>query len=54
MCSSDLDGDGKGDILWRHTSGATAIWFMNGAALTGGPLIATVDPGWTIQRGGMN
>jgi PASTA domain len=25
---SDFDGDGRSDILWRHTSGTVAIWYM--------------------------
>ena len=28
--TGDFNGDGKADILWRDTSGDTAIWFMNG------------------------
>ena len=28
--TGDFNGDGKGDILWRDTSGDTLIWFMNG------------------------
>jgi hypothetical protein len=32
------DGDGNGDILWRDTSGDSAIWFMNGAQAQCGPV----------------
>jgi FG-GAP-like repeat len=28
----DFNGDGKADILWRHTGGTTVEWLMNGAA----------------------
>jgi len=31
ICAHDFNGDGKSDILWRHTGGATAIWLMDGA-----------------------
>jgi hypothetical protein len=43
-----FNGDGKGDILWRDTSGNTAIWFMNGVTPTGASLGA-VSTDWTIQ-----
>jgi hypothetical protein len=26
----DYDGDGMSDILWRHDSGQTYVWEMNG------------------------
>jgi uncharacterized repeat protein (TIGR01451 family) len=46
----DFDGSGNGDILWRHTSGLTAIWLMNA---TGTGLVATstygVGTDWSIQ-----
>ena len=29
----DLDGDGKADLVWRHTNGNAAVWFLNGAAV---------------------
>ena len=28
---ADLDGDGKADILWRHSTGIVSIWLMDGA-----------------------
>src|SRR5204863_4146071 len=28
--SSDLDGDGRSDILWRNVDGTTVAWEMNG------------------------
>ena len=30
---SDFGGDGKADILWRNTSGFTALWTMNGSVI---------------------
>ncbi len=31
----DLNGDGKGDLIWRNTTtGSTAIWIMNGIVRT--------------------
>jgi hypothetical protein len=31
--SGDFDGDGKGDLLWRHASGALYIWLMDGTTV---------------------
>jgi hypothetical protein len=30
---SDFNGDGFGDILWQHPSGALAVWMLNGNKL---------------------
>ena len=30
---SDFNGDGKADVLWQNSSGARAIWLMNGTNL---------------------
>ena len=33
MRITDLDGDGKSDLVWRNMStGATRAWLMNGVA----------------------
>jgi CSLREA domain-containing protein len=52
----DFNGDGKSDILFRDAvTGQTSIWFMNGAAKTGGgytilhPGLYTSTTGWQIQ-----
>jgi len=35
--TSDFNGDGRADFLWRHaTSGENVVWYMNGADLVGG------------------
>jgi hypothetical protein len=44
----DFNGDGRADILWRHTSGTIFLWFMNGPTLIGVASPGTVDPEWTI------
>ena len=46
----DFNGDGKLDILWRNTStGANAVWYMNGVTVTGTPLLPPEpDQTWTI------
>ncbi|HET7766797.1 MAG TPA: FG-GAP-like repeat-containing protein [Burkholderiales bacterium] len=50
VVSGDFDGDGKSDILWRNAStGANAIWLMNGASVTSAPVFSTVaDFTWGI------
>jgi hypothetical protein len=46
----DFNGDGKADILWRNAStGATAIWFMNGTSKIGGGTIPNPGAVWQIQ-----
>jgi hypothetical protein len=46
----DFNGDGKSDILWRHsTTGENAIWFMNGAGISSGAAMnAMTDLNWSI------
>jgi hypothetical protein len=44
----DFNGDGKADILWQHTSGARAIWLMNGTTLQSTVRLATVATSWSI------
>jgi HTH-like domain len=41
--TGDYDGDGITDLLWRDTSGNTAIWFMNGARPAVKDMIAFID-----------
>ena len=45
--SHDFSGDGKSDIAWRQTGGATALWLMNGAAITPAS-IGTIATNWQI------
>jgi probable HAF family extracellular repeat protein len=44
----DFEGSAKSDIVWRDTSGNTAIWFMNGGAVAGSTGIGTADSNWQI------
>ena len=52
----DLNGDGKADIVWRHTdNGAVAAWLMSGLALGPTGILAGVPTNWTIAGiGDMN
>ena len=42
----DFNGDLQADVLWRHTSGATWVWLLNGAT---SPRMARCPP--SIPRG---
>ncbi|MCH9693210.1 MAG: FG-GAP-like repeat-containing protein [Gammaproteobacteria bacterium] len=53
--SSDFDGDGKGDILWRNNvSGANFLYLMNGAAISSGASVTTVPAPDVWQVAGNN
>jgi Subtilase family/FG-GAP-like repeat len=44
----DFNGDGKSDIVWRDTSGNTAVWLMNGAQLVTSGGIGAPPLAWSI------
>jgi probable HAF family extracellular repeat protein len=44
----DFNGDGKSDILWRQTGGATALWLMNAAQVASSGGLGTVPSSWQI------
>jgi Ca2+-binding RTX toxin-like protein len=50
MRSSDFNGDGKSDILWRNDYGSVALWQMNGATVTSGSLtsVPDLDLSWKV------
>jgi hypothetical protein len=49
MGVADYTGDGKADILWRHTAqGYVWIWPMNGASIVSQTFVAGVDPIYAI------
>jgi hypothetical protein len=53
--TGDFNGDGKVDILWRYngSGGYNAVWYMNGATLTGAASLPSVsDLNWQIQGTG--
>jgi hypothetical protein len=45
---SDFNGDDKADILLQHTSGARAIWLMNGTTYGSSVNLGTVAISWNI------
>jgi hypothetical protein len=50
--ATDLNGDGKSDLLWQHTLGHIGIWFMDGERVTGqaAPTPSAADPAWRIRN----
>jgi hypothetical protein len=44
----DFNGDGKSDLAWRHDSGLTSLWLMNGAVASSSALLGTVPLNWEI------
>jgi len=48
--NSDLNGDGKGDILWRNTSTTVvAAWLMDGTSMLLPGFLGGVPAGWKIE-----
>jgi hypothetical protein len=52
---ADMNGDGKADLIWQHTDGWLAIWFMDGATLVSDTLMNPQQIGggkWKIVGAG--
>jgi len=47
--AADFSGDGKADLLWRHASGDTWVWLMNGAAFQSAGGIGNPGTGWAVR-----
>jgi hypothetical protein len=45
----DFNADGRSDLLWTHSSGSVAIWFMAGGMFSGEAYPATIASGWEIR-----
>jgi len=50
--TGDFDGDGKSDILWRDSSGNTAIWLMNGAQVASSRGLGNIPTTWSVVQTG--
>ena len=50
LTRSDLNNDGKGDLLWYDaSSGTLSVWFMNGTGVSSTAILGSVPPGtWSI------
>jgi ELWxxDGT repeat protein len=44
--TSDFNADGKSDLLWQNSSGAVAVWEMNGTNAIATTIIANPGPTW--------
>jgi Ca2+-binding RTX toxin-like protein len=47
---ADVDGDGKADLVWQHTSGAAATWLASGDGQFGGNASAPSVPAGTFVQ----
>ena len=45
----DFNGDGLADILWRNSSGATALWEADGKGGVTGVTLGPVATNWQIK-----
>ncbi|MDA1277110.1 MAG: CHRD domain-containing protein [Verrucomicrobia bacterium] len=48
--SGDVNRDGKADIVFQHTDGTLAVWYMDGTSLSSAALIepANAGAGWKV------
>ena len=49
---SDLNGDGRADLIWRHASGEVALWTSNGDSSFTPHDLGLVPANWIIQQTG--
>lgn len=51
VTTADFDADGKADLLWRHSDGRAAVWYMDGTTRLGTAFIdngVVVKPAWRL------
>jgi phospholipase C len=48
LVAHDANGDSNSDIVFRNSSGNTAIWLMNGAAVLSSGGLGTVPTTWSV------
>ena len=49
--AQDVNGDRRADILWQHSSGSIATWYLQGQTVIGTVMFnpsAITDPGWKL------
>ncbi len=47
----DVNGDGYADLVWQHSQGWLAVWYMRGTAVVGTRYLSidrVSDPNWQI------
>jgi hypothetical protein len=47
--TGDFDGNGTSDLLWRDTSGNTAVWFVSGVTVSSTGYVGNIGTTWTLQ-----
>ena len=52
LTPNDFNGDGRSDILWRHSSGQVVEWQMNGAQIAANLSVAIPGNEWHFQDTG--
>ena len=52
--SGDMNRDGKADLIFQHTDGTLAVWYMDGTSLNSAALISPTKPGadWSVVAAG--
>jgi hypothetical protein len=49
VATGDVDGDNMPDILWQHTDGRVAVWYMDGWHYRFGEVFVSLsDPSWRV------
>jgi hypothetical protein len=48
--AADFNDDGQMDILWQNSSGARAIWLMNGITYSSSVYFGTAATSWNIRN----
>ena len=44
----DFNGDRRSDVVLRHSSGAVAVWLMDGTAIAGVGLVGNPGSSWQV------
>jgi hypothetical protein len=47
LATPDQNSDGKSDLIFQHTDGSVAVWFLNGITLIRGEALTPAHPGGT-------
>jgi hypothetical protein len=48
VAASDVDGNGRSDLIWRGPAGYSVVWLMNGAAQAGA-MYLTLGSQWLLS-----
>jgi FG-GAP repeat len=48
--TSDVNGDGKADILWQNADGTTTVWEMNGTTIAAAVAVGIPGAAWVLNN----